>query len=149
MGNLVRALVVVFSILIVSGTLFVAISVPSTQDFFGMAFGMSIWAFVVFLFWNYRQIEISLSTKELKVRYGLFNEKLIELNNIIFCGSIKASFGRYMGIGVRWGIDGSQAYTTSFGDAVKIILSTGDVFVFSSQSTNKICSLINNQKETL
>jgi len=147
MGNLVRALVVVFSILIVSGTLLVAISVPGLHDIFGMAFGMSIWVFVVFLFWNYRRIEIHLSTKELHIRYGLFNEKVIELNDIIFCGSIKASFGRYMGIGVRWGFDCSQAYTTSFGDAVKIILSTGDVFVFSSRSVNQICSLINNHKE--
>jgi hypothetical protein len=146
MGALVKCLVGFFSIIIVFGTLFIALSVPDIQDIFGIAFGVSIWAFVLLLFWNYKGIKIQLSTKELYVRYGFFNQKSIQLNDIVSCETIKASFGRYSGIGVRYGIDGSQAYTTSFGDAVKIIPSKGRIFVFSSHSPKKICYIINKTK---
>ena len=130
MGNLVKGLVAVFSIIIVLGTLLIALSVPEIQDIFGIAFGVSIWTCVLLLFWNYRGIKIQLSTTDLYVRYGFFNQKSIQLNNIVSCETIKASFGRYSGIGVRYGIDGFQAYTTSFGNAVKIIPSKGSVRLF-------------------
>jgi len=146
MGAFVKGLVVFFSAIIVSGTLLIALSVPDIQDTFGIAFGVSILAFVLLLFWNYRGIKIQLSKTELYVRYGFFNQKSIQLKDIVSCGTIKASFGRYAGIGVRYGVDGSQAYTTSFGDAVKIIPSKGRVFVFSSHSPQKICDIINSTK---
>jgi len=113
---------------------------------FGIAFGMLILAFVLLLFWNYRGIKIQLNIAELYVRYGFFNQKTIQLKDIVSCDTIKASFGRYVGIGVRYGVDGSQAYTTSFGDAVKIIPSKGIVFVFSSHTPQKICDIINSTK---
>jgi hypothetical protein len=143
MGALVKGLVVLFSTIIVLGSLIVALSIPDTQDIFGIAFGVSILAFVLFLFWNYRGIEIQLSNKELYVRYGFFNQKSFQLKDVVSCDTIKASFGRYAGIGVRYGFDGSQAYTTSFGDAVKIIPLKGRVFVFSSHNPQKICNIIN------
>ena len=146
MGAFVKGLVVFFSAIIVSGTLLIALSVPDIQDIFGMAFGVSILAFVLLLFWNYRGIKIQLSNTELYVRYGIFNQKSIQLKDIVSCDTIKASFGRYAGIGVRYGVDGSQAYTTSFGDAVKIIPSKGRVFVFSSHNPQKICYIINSTK---
>ena len=146
MGALVKGLVTFFSIIVVFGTLLIALSVPDIQNIFGIAFGVSIWAFVLLLFWNYRRIEIQLSTRELYVRYGFFNKKFIQLDNVVSCETIKASFGRYLGIGVRYGMDGSQAYTTSFGDAVKIIPLKGRVFVFSSHDPKKICYIINQTK---
>jgi hypothetical protein len=148
-GVLVKGLVVVFSTIIVLGTLIMALSVPDIQDIFGIAFAMSILAFVLLLFWNYRGIKIQLSNTELYVRYGFFNQKSIQLKEIVSCDTIKASFGRYAGIGVRYGIDGSQAYTTSFGDAVKIIPSKGRVFVFSSHNPQKICYIINSTKSAV
>ena len=84
-----------------------------------------------------------MSNKKLLINYGIFNRKSILLEDIISCEKIKASFRRYGGIGVRYGSDGSWAYTTSFGDAVKIILTKGKPFVFSSKNAEKICSIIN------
>jgi hypothetical protein len=146
MGALVKGLVVLFSTIIVLGTLFVALSIPDIQDIVGIAFGVSILTFVLVLFRNYRGIKIQLSNTELYVRYGFFNQKSIQLHDIVSCDTIKASFGRYAGIGVRYGVDGSQAYTTSFGDAVKIVPSKGRVFVFSSHDPQKICYIINQTK---
>ncbi len=149
MGALVKGLVVFFSSIVVLGSLIIALLVPDAQDIFGIAFAVSILAFVLFLFWNYRGIKIQLSTTELYVRYGIFNQKSIQLKDIVSCYSIKASFGRYAGIGVRYGVDGSQAYTTSFGDAVKIIPSKGRVFVFSSHNPQKICNIIDSTKNAV
>ena len=55
----------------------------------------------------------------------LFNRKHILVVEIISCGPTKASFGRYASIGIRYGTDDSRAYTTSLGNAVKIILRRG------------------------
>jgi len=143
MGAFVKSLVVFFFTIIVLGTLLVTLSEPDVEDMFGIAVSVSILAFVLLLFWNYRGIKIELSKTELYVRYGIFNQKSIQLNDIVSCATIKASFRRYMGIGVRYGVDGSQAYTTSFGNAIKIISSNGRVFVFSSHNPQKICYIIN------
>lgn len=149
MGALVKGLVVFFSIITVLGSLIVALSIPDAQDIIGIAFGVSVLAFILFLFWNYRGIKIQLSNTELNVRYGFFNQKSIQLKDIVSCDTIKASFGRYAGIGVRYGFDGSQAYTTSFGDAVKIIPSKGRAFVFSTHNPQKICNIINSTKSAV
>ena len=146
MGALVKGLVVFFSSIVVLGSLIIALSIPDTHDIFGITFAVSILAFVLFLFWNYRGIKIQLSKKELYVRYGFFNKMSIQIKEIVSCDAIKASFGRYAGIGVRYGFDGSQAYTTSFGDAVKIISSKERVFVFSTHNPQKICNIINSTK---
>jgi hypothetical protein len=107
----------------------------------------SVLAFLLFLFWNYRGIRIKVTTEKLLIFYGLFNRKSILLANIVSCEPTKSSFGRYGGIGIRYGTDGSWAYTTSFGNAVKIILQKGKPFVFSSKSAEKICSIINQMKD--
>jgi len=103
-------------------------------------------AFVLFAFWNYRGIRIQVTDKELLANYGLFNRKRILLGDIVSCEPTKASFGRYGGVGVRYGTDRSWAYTASFSSAVKIILRKGKPFVFSSNSPEEICSIINQTK---
>jgi len=70
------------------------------------------------------------------------------LKDIASCETIKASFGRYGGVGVRYGFDGSLAYTTSFGNAVKIVPRKGRTFVFSSNKPEKICQIIKKEKNT-
>ena len=102
----------------------------------------SILAFVLFLFWNYRGIEIKVTSNKLLVHYGFFNHKRIPIEDIVSCKRTKASFIRYGGMGVRYGIDGSWAYTTSLGDAVRVIPRRGRAFVFSSSNPEEICSII-------
>jgi hypothetical protein len=43
---------------------------------------------------------------------------------------------------VRYGSDGSVAYTTSFGDAVEVAPKAGRVFVFSSKKPYEVCEVI-------
>jgi len=148
-GTLVKGLMAIFSVIVVFGTLaMVLLMKMSIEDVFGIAFAWAVLAFVLFLFYNYRGIRIQISSNRLFVRYGFFNQKSILLKDIASCEAIKASFGRYGGVGVRYGFDGSLAYTTSFGKAVKIVPRKGRTFVFSSNKPEKICQIIKKEKNT-
>ena len=143
-GVLIKSLMTVFSAIVIFGTLFMVLWVDlSVEDLYGLVFAWGVLAFVLFLFWNYRGLEIKINHDELSVNYGIFNKKSIKLKEIVSCQITKASFGRYGGSGVRYGSDGSTAYTTSFGNAVEIVPKVGRTFVFSSKSPVKICKIIN------
>ena len=78
------------------------------------------------------------------VRYGLFDCNSFSLDKIVSCKLVKASFSRFGGVGIRFGFDGSWAYTASFGNAVEIIPKNGRTFIFSSANPQRICPIINN-----
>ena len=145
-GLFVKILVGFVSLLIVCIYLILVATGYVFQNLFWIVIPTSVIAFLLLLFWNYKGIRIQLSTKELLVDYGILNRKSIPLEDIVSCEPTKASFRRYGGVGVRYGTDGSWAYTTSFGNAVKIILRKGKTFVFSSNNPEKICSIINQTK---
>jgi hypothetical protein len=118
----------------------------SFDSVIGLSFGWVIMAFILFLFWNYRGISIQVSDDKIVVTYGLFNKKTIMLTNVVSCKPTKASLSRYWGVGVRYGSDGSLAYSTSSGDAVEVTQRTGRAFVFSTKNPHSICKIINTLK---
>ena len=145
-GTLIKALVGFFSLLILCILLItIAVGVAIQHPFLIVVLTATL-AFVLFVFWNYRGIRIKVTTENLLIYYGFFNRKHIPIVDIVSCEPTKAPFRRYYGIGVRYGTDGSLAYTTSFGNAVKIILPKGKPFVFSSKNPEKICNTINQMK---
>jgi hypothetical protein len=145
-GTLMKVLVGSFSLLILCVlSITIAVGVAIQHPFLIVLFASTL-AFVLFVFWNYRGIRIQVTNKELLSKYGFFNRKRILIRDIVSCEPTKASFGRYGGIGVRYGTDGSWAYTASFGDAVKIIRQKSRSFVFSSNNPEKLCSVINQIK---
>lgn len=103
-------------------------------------------AFLLVLYGNYRGIRIRITRNELVIHYGLLNRKHVKTSEIVSCEPTKASFGKYWGVGIRYGTDRSFAYTTSFGDAVKIALKKERPFVFSSHDPQEICNIINQTK---
>jgi hypothetical protein len=103
-------------------------------------------ALVLIMYGNYRGIQIKITSTELVIRYGFLNRKHIDMTNIVSYEPTTANFGKYWGVGVRYGFDRSLAYTTSFGNAVKIVLKEGRPFVFSSHNPQEICNIINQVK---
>jgi len=145
-GTLIKALVGFFSLFIMCILLItIAVGFAIQHPFFIVVLASPL-AVVLLVFWNYRGIRIKVTAKKLLIYYGFFNRKRISIGDIVSCEPTKASFGRYGGIGVRYGTDGYWAYTTSLGDAVKIILRKGKPFVFSSNNPEKICNTINQMK---
>lgn len=143
MGRPVRGLVLATTVWILIGIALIIAFLPlDFEAVFGIGVSLAILVFILFLFVNYRGIKIQLTSDILVVSYGVFNKKSIPFDDIASCRVVKASFGRFGGIGVRYGFDGSTAYTISFGNAVEIMPKNGRMFVFSSNNPNKICELI-------
>ena len=144
MGKLVTGLVAMF----VSLELFISFTILyfgglSVESFVGVTIAWGILAFIGFIIWNYRGLHIQVSDGRLTVVYGMFNKKSFSIVDLTYCKRTKANLGRYFGIGIRYGTDGSVAYTTSFGDAVEVAPKEGKVFVFSSKQPDQVCEAIN------
>jgi hypothetical protein len=103
-------------------------------------------ALVLIIYGNYRGVQIRITSSELIIRYGFLNRKRIPMLDIVSYEPTTASFGKYWGVGIRYGTNHSLAYTTSLGNAVKIALKKGRPFVFSSHNPKEICSIINQVK---
>ena len=145
-GLFVKAIVTFVIIVILCVLSTTVITGAAFQNPFWIILPASVTLFLLLLFWNYRGIKIQLNNINLFVSYGVFNRRIVRLEDIVSCEPIKASFGRYGGVGVRYGVDGSWAYTTSFGNAVKIIPRKGRPFAFSSKNPQKICNIIKQTK---
>ena len=143
-GKFVKAsiLMVITSMLILLAVLVVSLQPLTGEDFIGFGVLIGTLCFILIAFMNFRGIKIQIISKKLSVKYGLFNSKSIRLDEIVSCKPVKASIGRYGGVGVRYGLDGSYAYTTSFGNAVEINPKKDRPFVFSSNNPDRICALI-------
>ncbi len=113
------------------------------SDWPGLVIAVAIAVAVSFVGWNYRAIEIRVTRDAFEARYGLFNRTVISTSQIVACQPTQASFGRYLGIGVRLGRDGSRAYTTSFGPAVEVRRRSQKPFVVSTNRPQELCNSIN------
>ena len=148
MGALAKGLAAIVASIIVLMTLAVLfLKGPVFEDYIGLAFAWGVLGFILFVFWNFRGLSIQIEGDRLSVVYGLFNRKSFTFQEITSCSKTK-SFGRYMGIGVRYGTDGSMAYTTSFGYAVEVVPKVGRTFVFSSNNPDKVCEIITKGRPT-
>jgi hypothetical protein len=142
-GAIVRGLFAMVSLIIVFVTfaVFLFSKESLVEDVLGVTFAWVVLAFLLLVFWNFRGLRIQIRDDRLYLDYGLFNRKSFSLKEISSCKKTKV-FGRYLGVGVRYGIDGSMAFTTSFANAVKITPKAGRTFVFSSRNPDKICEII-------
>ena len=112
------------------------------ENILALSTAWAVLGVLLLILWNYRGLHIQINDDKLFVEYGRFDKKSFALKDIVSCKKTKA-FGRYLGIGVRYGLDGSIAYTTSYSSAVEIKPKVGRVFVFSSSNPDKICEIIN------
>jgi hypothetical protein len=116
-----------------------------SEAIIGIGASTAVLGLILLLFLNYSGINIQISSANLSVKFGWFNHKTIRLDEIVSCKAVKSSFSRFGGAGVRYGSDGSWAYTTSLGNAVEVTPKQGRTFVFSSNNPQDICQIINNK----
>jgi hypothetical protein len=148
-GTFVKALFAMVSLIVVIVTFAVFIFSEEllVDDIVGVFVGWAVLAILLLVLWNYRGIQIKINDESLFVDYGRFDKKSFKLKDLCSCKKTQ-SFGRYLGIGVRVGLDGSMAYTTSFASAVEVTPKVGRVFVFSSKNPDRVCGIINRSKAT-
>ncbi len=140
-GRFVKGVMLFVCLLFISIGIIIFAFNPKELMFLGLIFG-AVSIIIFLLYWNYRGLKISLTNNQLEVVYGIFNRKKIPLNTITSCNITKADFRTYGGVGIRFGTDGSWAYNTDFGEAVKLTFQSGRPFLFSTRNPQKICSLI-------
>ena len=133
------SLVFIFSIFMVItiSALIPQVMIPLLSISGGLCF------FILLVYLNYRGLQITLTRNQIEVKYGIFNHKIILLKKIMSYETTKATFKKYGGVGIRLGSDGSRAYNTDFGDAVKLTYQNGRPFIFSTRNPQKICNIIN------
>jgi hypothetical protein len=146
-GTLVKSLFAMISLIIavVSFAVFFFSEDSIVENILGVSIAWVVLAFLLLIFWNYRGLNITINDEILFVTYGRFDKKSFLLKDIVSCKKTKA-FGRYFGVGVRVGLDGSTAYTTSFASAVEVTPKVGRVFVFSSKNPDKVCEIITKER---
>ncbi len=108
----------------------------STATLFGVE------ALLILVYLVFRRMDISIDPERVEVRFGIIR-KTIPIEEIVSCEFTYAGVTVYGGVGIRYGIDGSLAFTTSFGDAVKIIKRRGRSFVFSTNRPFEVLEHIN------
>ena len=141
-GKFVKVLVLFVCLLIFSIGIIITAFIPKEFVFLSIIFGV-VSLFIFLIYWNYRGLKITLTKNHLDVEYGIFNHKKIPIKKITTCEITKANFRKYGGVGIRFGLDGSLAYNTDFGEAVKLTFQDGRPFVFSTRNPQEICNLIN------
>ncbi len=141
-GRFIKALMLFACILIGSLGIIVTAFIPIELAFIGIICG-AVSLFIFLMYWNYRGLKITLTSNQLELAYGIFNHKRIPIKKITSCDKTKANFRTYGGVGIRFGVDGSWAYNTDFGEAVKLTFQSGRPFVFSTKNSEQICNLIN------
>ena len=144
----VTILVVATAIAVMLVTLAIYLHPLTTEGLVGFGVSLLTLVLILVLSWNFRGIKIQINSERLTIDYGLLNHKHARLDDIVSCKQVKASFRRYGGVGIRYGLDGSWAYTTSFGNAVEIVPKNGRTFVFSSNNPKRICQIVNMKKPT-
>ncbi|MFQ6119789.1 MAG: hypothetical protein ACE5KE_07870 [Methanosarcinales archaeon] len=75
--------------------------------------------FLIFIFLNFNKLVIRVHDVFLEFGFGIFKKKF-RLMDIISCEPVELKFSNYLGIGIRFGLDGTIAYNTRFGKGIKI-----------------------------
>ena len=120
--------------------LMLGISVGSGPAPNGLLLGFDLIFIVLYLIFS--RLEIVIDSNRVEVTYGIISKK-IPVREIISCVTTTARFWVYGGVGIRLGTDGSLAFTTSFGNAVKITRNDGRPFVFSTKRPEEVTKVIN------
>ena len=98
--------------------------------------------FFIFLFINFRMMEIEIDPKNIQVSFGIIKKKIL-LSEVLTCEPVIPSLGVYTGAGIRFGGDGALAFITKIGgDAVKLSFISSRPFVFSTNSQTKVIDTI-------
>ena len=99
-------------------------------------------ALLILVYLVFMRLDISIDPERVEVRFGIIR-KTIPIEEIVSCEPTHAGYKVYGGVGIRYGIDGSTAFTTSSGDAVKIRKRRGRSFVFSTNRPFEVLEHIN------
>lgn len=98
---------------------------------------------------NFRLLIIRITAERLEVRFGLFRSRT-RLADIVQMQPDAATFHRYLGVGLRYGRDGSLAWVPRFGPAVRFARRNSHfpLVVFSTRNPEAMLAAIRKIQRT-
>jgi hypothetical protein len=96
----------------------------------------------VAVYLNFRALTVSITESDVRVAFGLIR-KTVRVEDVASVEPVTTSFGMYGGYGIRFGGDGALAFTVSYGDGVRIRLTRGRPFVFTTENQGQVLELLN------
>ena len=112
-----------------------------------------LWLYVVMdiffigMMLNFRRMTIRIMEGKLVVSFGVI-KKTVKLEDIRKCERINASLSVYTGMGIRYGGDGSLGFLPRLGEAIRLSFAKGRAFVFSTNESEKLLTILNQYCET-
>jgi len=141
-GKLMKNLFILV-LLVITIVFTIILFIIPTVMFFMLLILICTSVFILFVYLSFKGLKILITSRNIDLKYGIFIRKVIPLKEIGVCEISKTYYNIYFGIGIRHGLDGSWAFNTDFGEAVKLIFKNGGSFLFSTKNPSKICDLIN------
>ncbi|MGC9779527.1 MAG: hypothetical protein HZR80_09830 [Candidatus Heimdallarchaeota archaeon] len=148
MSKIVVILIILLVAVLITNTIIISVLEPQ-EMVLAISLGGALSILFLLIGLNFRGLRITLTKNVIKIKFGIFNKKIISLDELVSCEVIKASFGKYYGMGIRLGSDSSWAYITDFGDAVKLTYQESKLFVFSTKNYPEICKILTVLNENL
>lgn len=111
---------------------------------FSLTVAVIVTVFFALLYLNFRVLHIRVSENHLDIRYGRFQRKTIPITKIAEVEHIQIRLKDYGGVGIRRGLDGTWAYNTKLGDAVRITITDDRPFAFSTAHPERVFELLTN-----
>jgi hypothetical protein len=108
---------------------------------------MFVMVIMVFVFINFRTLEISIADGRLVVGYG-FAKSRVRLSDIVYVEVIRPPFWRYGGFGIRWGWDGSVGYIVDYRRGVRVTRRRGMPIFFSTRNPERILQILDQQRNS-
>lgn len=128
----------------ISGILLGLVFSPNDPEtpFWLTPFLILIGLFLIFMYVNFRSLEIKVQGGFLEFGFGIFKKRFL-LTDIISCEETKITFGEFLGIGIRRGLDGTICYNMRFGKGVRIkIRDKKKDYVLTSNNPQALCQAI-------
>lgn len=101
----------------------------------------------IFLVANFWKMSITVDRQSLTVGFGVIRKRLL-LSEISSSQPIEYRWSKYGGWGIRWGRDGSRAYSASGKSAVALQISTRR-YVITTSNPEKLCQVITQLKKEI
>ena len=107
-------------------------------------------AFTIGIIVSFFQMKVELFEEKLKIKFGLFYRKVIEMEKVQACSPYKIPhpIRTYGGWGIRKGRDGTFALTQAFVNKAIKLGTSEKTFVISSRTPETFCTAISSIKKS-
>lgn len=96
----------------------------------------------IFVFLNFYKLSIKVGNEFLEFGFGLI-KKRFRKEDVISCEPYQLKFGNYLGMGIRFGRDGTIAYNTRFGKGVKTqVRGKKRAYVLTTNNPEALCGAL-------